>query len=79
MGSEGQSTGNAHGVNALRMKRRSGGNTISGAVEGDTFLLTNGGRMQLIGIGTPKQPLKESKFAGDAGRPSKFPGSRDLY
>ncbi len=77
MGSEGQSTGNAHGVNALRMKRRSGGSTISEAVEGDTFLLTNGGRMQLIGIGTPKQPLKESRFACDAERPSKFRGLPD--
>lgn len=77
MGSEDQSTGNAHGVNALRMKRRSGESTISEAVEGDTFLLTNGGRMQLIGIGTPKQPLKESRLAGDAERPSKFRGLPD--
>jgi len=78
MGSEGQSTGNAHAVNALRIKPSSGGNPISGAVEGETFLLTSGGRMQLIGIGIPKEPLKESRFAGDAGRPSKFRGTQDL-
>jgi hypothetical protein len=79
MGSEGQSTGNAHAVNALGIKPRSGGNLISGAVEGETFLLANSGRMQLIGIGIPKQPLKESGLAGDVGRPSKFPGAQGLY